>query len=97
MRFISHHKIEWGLVCDGMRAVVVGKLHMGDLISPGTWVGSTEDLEVCFNLLVDTFCFTIRLWMVGSGEGEVIVQEFSKLLGEDRGELQTSIRDDLVV
>ena len=97
MGFISHHEIEWRLVCDGVRVVVVAKFCMGDFISPGAGVGSTEDPKVGFNLLVDTFRFTIRLWVVGSGEGEVIVQEFSKLLGEGGGKLQTSIRDDLVV
>ena len=43
------------------------------------------------------FCFAIGLGVVGGGQGEVIVQEFSKLLGEGRGELWTMIRDDLVV
>ena len=73
MRFISHHEIEQRLVCDGARVVVVGKLCMGDLISPGTRVRPAEDPKVCFNLLVDIFCFTIRLRVVGSGKGEVIV------------------------
>ena len=50
-----------------------------------------------FNLLVDTFCFAIRLWVVGSREGEVIVEELAKLLGEGRGELRTSVRDNFVI
>ena len=87
MRFISHHEIEWGLIYDGVRVVIVGELNVRDFVSPGTWVGSAEDLKVCFNLLVDTFCFTVRLRMVGGGKGEVIVQEFSKLFGEGRREL----------
>ena len=40
MRFISHHEIEWGLVCDRVRVVVVGKFCIGDLIGPGTRVRS---------------------------------------------------------
>ena len=71
--------------------MVVGELCMGDLISPGTGVGPAEDPKVCFNLLVDTFCFAIRLWMVDSGEGEVIVEEFLKLLGKGRSELWATI------
>ena len=51
----------------------MGELRMGDLISSGTRVGPAEDLKVRFNLLVDTFCFTIRLGVIGSGEGEIIV------------------------
>ena len=62
--------------------VVVHKFGVGDLISPGTRVGSTEDPKVRFNLLVDTFCFAIGLWMVGGREGEVVVEEFSKLLSK---------------
>ena len=41
--------------------VVVGEFCMGNLIGPGTGIGSAEDPKVCFNLLVDTFRFTIRL------------------------------------
>ena len=73
MRFISHHEIEWRLIHDGVRAVVVGELHMGDLISPGTGVGPAKDPKVHFNLLIDTFCFTVGLRVVGCGKGEVIV------------------------
>ena len=82
MWFISHHEIEWGLVCDGVRAVIVGEFCMGDLVSPGTRVGPAEDPKVGFNLLVDTFCFTIGLKVVGGREREVIIEEFSELLGE---------------
>ena len=67
--------------------MVVGKLCMGDFISLGTWVGPAEDPKVCFNLLVDVFCLTVGLRVVGGGKGEVVVQEFSKLLGKGRGEL----------
>ena len=73
MRFISHHEVEWRLICDGVRAVVMGELHMGDLVGPGIQVRATEDLEICFNLLVDLFSFTVRLRVVGSGKGEVVV------------------------
>ena len=74
-----------------MRVVVVGKLCMGDLVSPGTWVKSIEDLKVCFNLLVDVFCFAIRLRVIGGGEGEIVVEEFVNFFGKDRGKLWTTI------
>ena len=73
MRFVSHHEIEWGLIRDGVWAVIVSEFGMGDFVSPGIRVGPTEDPKVCFNLLVDTFCFTVGLRVVGSGEGEVVV------------------------
>ena len=82
MGFISHHEKERRLVCDGMGAVIVGEFGVGDLVSPGTRVGPTEDLKVRFNLLVDMFGFTVRLEVVGNGEGEIVVEEFAKLLGE---------------
>ena len=57
------------MVGDGVRAVIVGKFCRRDLVGPRAGVTSTEDLEVCFNLLVDMFCFSIRLRVVGGGEG----------------------------
>ena len=82
MRFISHHEVEWRLICDRMKVVVVGKFCVGDFVSPGTWVGPAEDLKVSFNLLVDMFCFTVGLGVIGCGQGEVIFEELSKLFGE---------------
>ena len=97
MRFIPHHEVKQRLVYDGVRVVVVDKLCMGGLIGPGTWVGPTEDLKVCFNLLVNMFCLAIRLEVVGSREGEVIIEEFAKFFGKSRGELWTTIRDDFAI
>ena len=59
MRFISHHEVEQGLICNRVEVVIISKLSMGDLISPGTQIASTEDLKVGFNLLANVFCFTI--------------------------------------
>ena len=69
MGFISHHEIEWRLVGDGMRAVVVHEFSMGDFICPGTRVRPTKDLKVNLNLLVNLFCFAVRLGVVRSGKG----------------------------
>ena len=59
MRFIPHYKIEQVLVHDRMMAVIVGKFCLRDFIGPGTRVVSTEDLKVCFDLLVDMFSFVV--------------------------------------
>ena len=32
--FVSHHEIERGLICDGVRAVVVGEFGVGDRFGP---------------------------------------------------------------
>ena len=82
MRFISHHEIERRLTGDRVEAVVVCEFSVGDLISPGTRVGLTEDSKVHFNLLVDTFCFTVGLRVVGGGEREVVIEKLSELLGK---------------
>ena len=87
MRFISHHEIEQGLVHDRVRAVIVGEFCVGDLVGSGSWVRSAEDPQVSFNLLIDTFSFTIKLWVVDGGKGEVIVQELAKLFRKGRGKL----------
>ena len=41
--FISHHEEEWRLVGYGVRAVIVGEFCEGDMLSPGSGVGATED------------------------------------------------------
>ena len=77
--------------------MVVGKLCMEDLVSPGTRVGPTEDPKVRLNFLVNTFRLAIGLWVIGGGERKVVVEEFAEFSGEGRGELWTTIRDDFVV
>ena len=97
MRFISHHEIEWRLIGDGVRAVIVCKFSIGDLVSPGTRVASTEDPKVCFNLLVNVFSFTIRLRVIHGQEGEVVVKESPQFLDKGGCKLWALISDDLVI
>ena len=52
--------------------MVVCEFCMGNFISPGGGVRSTEDSQIGFNFLVDLFGFSIRLRMVGSREGKII-------------------------
>ena len=47
----------------------MSKFGMGDVISPRPGVVSAEDLKACFDFLVYPFSFSIRLGVVGSGEG----------------------------
>ena len=44
------------------------ELGVSDGICPSGRLIAAEDLEVCFNLLVNAFSFSICLWMVGGGE-----------------------------
>ena len=54
---------------NGVRAVIVGKLSVGDVIGPRSRVVSTEDPKVCFDFLVYSFSFSVRLGMVGGRKG----------------------------
>ena len=56
-----------------MRAMVVSKFGVSYRIHPQGGVISTEDLKVCFNFLIDLFCFSIGLGMIGSRQGEIVV------------------------
>ena len=57
------------MIGDGVRAVIVSELSVGDVISPRSRVVPTEDPEVGFDFLVYPFGFSIGLGMIGSGEG----------------------------
>ena len=65
-----------------MRVVVVSEFGMSYRICPRGGVISTEDSKVCFNFLVDPFHFSVRLEVIGSREGEVVVKELSEFLGK---------------
>ena len=75
--FISHHEEKRGLVGNGVRVVIMSELSKGDVLSPGSRVGATEDPKVSFHFLVNTFSFSIGLRMISSGEGEFVTKEFS--------------------
>ena len=62
--------------------MVVCEFCMGNFVSPGSRVRPTKDPQIGFNLLVDSFSFSVRLRVVGSGKRKVIVEEFSKFFGE---------------
>jgi len=47
--------------------------------------------------LVNAFCFSVGLKVVGHGKGEVVVEDPSEFSSECGGELWTTIRDNLVV
>ena len=72
MEFVTHHEVEWSLIGDGVRAMIVSKFCVGDVIGPGSGVISTEDPQVSFDFLVYSFGFSVKLGVVGGGEGKVI-------------------------
>ena len=58
---------------------------------------SGKDSKIGFELLIDLLGFTIGLWVVGGGEGDVIIKKVGKFLSEGQGELGSLVGDDLVV
>ena len=55
----------------------MSKLSMGDGVGPRGGLVPTENAEACFNFLVDALSFSVSLWVIGSGEGEVILKNSS--------------------
>ena len=70
---------------------------MGNRFCPGSWLISTEDVEIGLNLLINAFGFSIRLWVIGSGEDKVILEYTFKFFGKLGGELRSAIGDDFCV
>ena len=81
-RFISHHEIERGLVGNGVRVVIVYEFCEGNVLSPRCRVRAAEDSKICFDFLVDSFCFAVSLGVVRGGEGKFIAKELSKFFGK---------------
>ena len=65
--FIAKHEVEWGFAGGGVRVVVVDELGHGDVVSPCFRVRTAEDAEVGLDLLIEPFCFSIRLRVVCCG------------------------------
>ena len=97
MGFITHHEEEWQLVGDRVRTVIVGEFYEGNVLCPGSSIGTTEDPEIGFYFLVNLFCFSISLRVIGSGKGKFIAKKFSQFFGKGGSELWSVIRDDLVI
>ena len=69
----------------------MGEFGVRDLFGPRGRVCATEDAEVGLYFLVNTFGFSVGLWMVGSGKGEVVIENSSEFPSECRGELWATI------
>ena len=51
------------------------KLSSGEEIHPFPRVVGAEYAKVCFDLLIGSFCLSICLRVIGSGEFDIIVEE----------------------
>ena len=68
------------------------KLSSGKEVRPFPRVVGAEDVEVCFNLLIGSFCLSIRLRVIRGGEFDIIVEESCQFSGKGRCELWASVR-----
>ena len=67
------------------------KLSGGKQVRPFPRVVGAEDAEVCFNLLIGSFCLSIRLRVIRGGEFDIIVEESCQFSGKGRCELCASV------
>ena len=51
------------------------KLSSGEKVRPFPRVVGAEDAEICFNLLIGSFCLSIRLRVIRGGEFDIVVEE----------------------
>ena len=62
--FVSQHEVEWGFAGGGVGAVIVDEFHHGNVICPCFRVRTTEDVEVGFDFLIESLCFSISLGVI---------------------------------
>ena len=67
------------------------KLSSGKKVRPFPRVVGAEDAEVCFNLLIGSFCLSVRLRVIRSGEFDIVVEESCQFSGKGRCELWASV------
>ena len=51
------------------------KLSSGEKVCPFPRVVGAEDAKICFNLLIGSFCLSIRLRVIHGGEFDIVVEE----------------------
>lgn len=65
---VSHEKIERGLLGGGMLSRIMGKFSEKEELRPIVLLIITECSQELFKFLIDTFCSSVRLGVVGCGE-----------------------------
>ena len=70
----------------------MGTLCMRDFIGLRTRVASTENLKVCFDLLVNTFCFTVKLGLVCGGKRKVVIDKGLRATSQGWDQLRTTLQ-----
>ena len=63
------------------------KLSSGEEVRPFLRVIGTEDVKICFNLLIGPFCLSICLRVICSGEFDIVVEKSCKFLWRRRKQI----------
>ena len=66
-------------------------------LGPLMGITGAEDTKVGFDFLIGSFGLSISLRVVRGGESNVVFEDSGKFLGERRGELGFSVRNESVV
>ena len=75
MWFIAVKEEKWRCLGGAMWGRVVVEFGRGKELYPFGWVVGTEDAELGFEFLIGSFCLSIGLGMIGSGESYVVSKE----------------------
>ena len=68
------------------------KLSSREEVCPFPQVVDTEDVRICFNLLIGPLSLSIHLEVICSGEFDVVLKELCQFSSKGRHKLWTSIR-----
>ena len=68
------------------------KLSSWKEVHPFPRVVGTEDMEICFNLLIGSLSLSIHLGVICGGKFDIIVEESCEFSSKGRRELQASVR-----
>ena len=69
----------------------------GKKLHPFRRIIGAEDAEISLEFLIGSLSLSVGLWVIGSGESYVVVEETCKFPCECRSELRTTVRDEGVV
>ena len=92
---LSIVKHEGSHLGEGVDSIVVYELSKGDLFIPIILTLVDKQSQTLLNLLVDTFCLTISLWVMCYRGCNLDPQEFVELVHELRDKLSAMVTDNL--
>ena len=75
MWFIAVKEGEWRCLGGAVWGGIMVEFCGGEELRPFSWVIGAEYAEIGFEFLIGSFCLSVSLGMVGSGESYVIIEE----------------------